>query len=209
MRKRKRMMWVALCAVGAALCLNSCFIATTAVELSRDAKKYPVEVALHDGGTITGEAKLPNGRTKKVTVKDENGNKTNLKSADIARLTVWNAKAPDSRFVLVFQNKTWRTLKAVGQHIAIFSQSADYYINKNGVMTVKGNAISYYGLRPGDEEATFIVQQSESTLARAARKALIAYFADDPDLCKAIENKEINPYDFDRICEEYVPEGKR
>lgn len=209
MRRIQTMLWSFLLIAGVALLLNSCGIVSTAVEISRDVKKYPMEIALHEGGTVTGEAKLPNGRTKKVTVKDENGNKTKLKSADIAQLTVWNAKAPDSRFVLVYQDKAWRTLKAVGRYIAIFSQSADYYINKNGVMTVKGNAISYYGLRPGDVEATFIVQQSESTLNRAARKALIAYFADDPDLCNAIENKEISPYDFDRICEEYVPESKR
>ena len=166
MRRIQTMLWSILLVAGVALLLNSCGIVSTAVEISRDVKKYPMEIALHEGETLTGEAKLPNGRTKKVTVKDENGNKTKLKSAD-------------------------------------------YYINKNGVMTVKGNAISYYGLRPGDVEATFIVQQSESTLNRAARKALIAYFADDPELCNAIENKEIGPYDFDRICEEYVPESKQ
>lgn len=195
--------------VCAAFCLSSCGIVSTAVEISRDVKKYPVEVVLNEGETLAGEAKLPNGRTKKVTVKGADGQKTKVKSADIERMTAWNAKAPDSRFVLVYQDKTWRTLKAVGRHIAIFSQSADYYINKNGVMTVKGDAIFYYGLRPGDAEATFIVRQGESTLARAARKALIAYFSDDPDLCKAIENKEIGPYDFDRICEEYTPESER
>lgn len=192
-------------AAGLAVCLDSCTIVTTAVEVSRDVKKYPVEVTLNDGGTLTGEAKLPNGGTKKVTVKDAAGQKTKLKSADIESLTVWNDKAPDSKFVLVFQDKSWRTPKAVGPHLAVFAQGADYYINKQGEMTVKGNAINYYGLRPGDTEATFIVSMSENTLSRTARKRVMEYLSDDPDLCNAISEKEIGPYDFERICEEYTP----
>lgn len=199
--------------LSAAVCvsagMSSCAIVSTAVEVSRDVKKYPVEIVLHEGETISGEAKLPNGRTKTVKVKGPDGNKTKVKSAEIATLTAWNAKAPDSRFILVFQDKTWRSPKAVGKYIAVFAQGADYYINKKGEMTIKGNVINFYGLRPGDVEATFIVQRGEYTSNKAARKALLAYFADDPDLCNAIEAKEIAPFDFDRICEEYCPVDKR
>ena len=32
------------------------------------------------------------------------------------------------------------------------------------------------------------------------------YLADDPDLCERIENKEIDPLDYETICSDYSPE---
>ena len=71
--------------VGIAL-LASCQLVTTVVDVSREVKKYPVIVTFEDGSTLTGEAKLPNGATKKVTVTDSLDVKHKIKSEDIASL---------------------------------------------------------------------------------------------------------------------------
>ena len=65
--KKKVVLSVIPGCVGAAF-LVSCQLITTAVDISRDVKGFPVLVTFEDGSTLTGEAKLPNGTTKKVTV---------------------------------------------------------------------------------------------------------------------------------------------
>ena len=49
-----------------------------------------------------------------------------------------------------------------------------------------------------------MVCSSDSSKKRA-RKSLMEYFADDPDLCTALDDGEIGPFDFERICEAYDP----
>lgn len=73
----------------------------------------------------------------------------------------------------------------------------------DGTMTVSGTSISYIAFRPGEEEGT-VVCSSDSSKKRA-RKSLMEYFADDPDLCTALDDGEIGPFDFERICEAYDP----
>lgn len=201
--KKKVVLSVILGCVGAAL-LTSCQLVTTAVDISREVKKYPVIVTFEDGSTLEGRAKLPNGPTKKVTVTDSLGEKHKIKSEDIASLTAWNDKAPDVKHMLFYREKTWRTLEAVGEHLIVLSQSGDYYIAKNGVMTIKGQYINFYGYRPGKEEGTWI--GGKGYTKGSARKALLKYLADDPELCERIESKEIDPLDYETICSDYTPE---
>lgn len=127
--KKKVVLSVILGCVGAAF-LVSCQLITTAVDISRDVKGFPVLVTFEDGSTLTGEAKLPNGTTKKVTVTDSLGEKHKIKSEDIASLTAWNENAPDAKHILLYRERTWRALEAVGEHLIVLSQSADYYIAK-------------------------------------------------------------------------------
>lgn len=188
--------------VGIAL-LASCQLVTTVVDVSREVKKYPVIVTFEDGSTLTGEAKLPNGATKKVTVTDSLDVKHKIKSEDIASLIAWNENAPDEKHVLFYREKTWRTLEEMGEHLMVLSQSDDYYIAKNGVMTIKGQYINFYGYRPGEEKGTWIGGRGYTK--GSARRALLKYLADDPDLCERIENKEIDPLDYETICSEYKP----
>ncbi len=183
--------------------MQSCQLVTGAIDIAREVKGFPVEVKLNDGTLLAGEAKMPNGRTKTVTVKEADGTKHKLDSEDIAYLTAWSEKAPDSRFTLVYKGKRWMVPKSVGRYLAVFAQSGDFYIGKDGTMHVTGTQIHYYGFRPGEEEGTLIAHTDYSK--KQARKSVTAYLSDDPDLCRAIEAKEIDPFDFDTICAEYNP----
>ena len=174
-----------------------------AIEVAREVKDFPMEIKLHDGTVLAGEARMPNGGTRDVNLKLADGTKKEVESEDIAYLTAWNPKMPDSKFAMVYKDKKWMTPKAVGEHVAIFAYAADFFVGKDGTMTVSGTSISYIAFRPGEEEGT-VVCSSDSSKKRA-RKSLMEYFADDPDLCTALDDGEIGPFDFERICEAYDP----
>ena len=163
----------------------------------------PIGGGCHDGTVLAGEARMPNGGTRDVNLKLADGTKKEVESEDIAYLTAWNPKMPDSKFAMVYKDKKWMTPKAVGEHVAIFAYAADFFVGKDGTMTVSGTSISYIAFRPGEEEGT-VVCSSDSSKKRA-RKSLMEYFADDPDLCTALDDGEIGPFDFERICEAYDP----
>ena len=80
-----------------------------------------MEIKLHDGTVLAGEARMPNGGTRDVNLKLADGTKKEVESEDIAYLTAWNPKMPDSKFAMVYKDKKWMTPKAVGEHVAIFA----------------------------------------------------------------------------------------
>lgn len=199
---KKTVISVLACCLCAAF-LTSCQLVTTAVDIARDVKKYPVIVTFEDGSTLTGEAQLPNGVTKKITVTDSLDKKHKIKSEDIAYLTAWNDKAPDTKHTFIYREKLWKTPEAMSEYLLVLTYGADYYIAKNGVMTIKGDKINFYGYRPGEEEGTWI--GGKGYTKGSARKALLKYLDDDPELCKRIKDKEIDPLDYETICSEYKP----
>ncbi|MCD8318494.1 MAG: hypothetical protein LUC45_06525 [Paraprevotella sp.] len=201
----KKNTFLSLCAGLIALfCIEACSIVTTAVDIKREVQKFPMEVKLTDGTLLAGTAKLPNARTKKVTLKEEDWTEHKVASAYIDYLTAWDEKNPDGSFMLVYKNKSWMVPKAVGKYLAFFAQSDDYWINKKGVMVLKGTRIIYYGFRAGEDESKSFFIEDGST--RSARKTLLENLSDDEELCKMIESQEIKPFDLDRICELYNPE---
>ena len=200
---KKNVGWSLVLGLMALAGLQSCQLVAGAIEVAREVKDFPMEIKLHDGTVLAGEARMPNGGTRDVNLKLADGTKKEVESEDIAYLTAWNPKMPDSKFAMVYKDKKWMTPKAVGEHVAIFAYAADFFVGKDGTMTVSGTSISYIAFRPGEEEGT-VVCSSDSSKKRA-RKSLMEYFADDPDLCTALDDGEIGPFDFERICEAYDP----
>ena len=200
---KKNVGWSLVLGLMALAGLQSCQLVAGAIEVAREVKDFPMEIKLHDGTVLAGEARMPNGGTRDVNLKLADGTKKEVESEDIAYLTAWNPKMPDSKFAMVYKDKKWMTPKAVGEHVAIFAYAADFFVGKDGTMTVSGTSISYIAFRPGGEEGT-VVCSSDSSKKRA-RKSLMEYFADDPDLCTALDDGEIGPFDFERICEAYDP----
>lgn len=183
----------------------SCQIVTGAIDVAREVKGFPVVVTLQDGTVVTGEAKLPNGGTKKVTVKGEDGERHKLQAEDILTLTAWNDKAPDMKYAMVFRDKHWLVPEAVGEHLMVFALAVDYFIEKDGDMVLKGEHFSFYGFRPGEETGTLLGTTHFANSNKLARKYLMEYLADDPEMCERIRDKDIEPFDYKRICEEYNP----
>ena len=44
--------------------LQSCQLVAGAIEVAREVKDFPMEIKLHDGTVLAGEARMPNGGTR-------------------------------------------------------------------------------------------------------------------------------------------------
>lgn len=169
-------------------------------------KKYPTEVKLTDGTLLVGRAKLPQAYTKKVAIEAEDGTKQKVKATDIASLTAANELNPEQPHRMMYlpkeQGKCWIALAKAGEHVVFFAGGRNYKVDKHGTMTVSGKAINYYAFRSGEEWPTWL---TSTNTGWGNRKRYQAYFADDPELCEAIAEKEIKPLDLERICKEYNP----
>lgn len=185
----------------AALC-QSC-ITTAIISARKNNKKFPMEITLNDGTKLTGEAKVPDGKTKSLTLREEDGTKHKLKSADIDFVESWNPKSDDTHFTMFYREKRRMVPRAAGENLMILSSSADFTMDKHGTMTVSGQSIVHYAVRRGDGEVTRIGGNGFTT--RSARKALLDFLSDDPELCRMLEEKEVGHYDYEKLCELYKP----
>lgn len=55
--------------------LQSCQLVAGAIEVAREVKDFPMEIKLHDGTVLAGEARMPNGGTRDVNLKLADGTK--------------------------------------------------------------------------------------------------------------------------------------
>ena len=138
---KKNVGWSLVLGLMALAGLQSCQLVAGSIEVAREVKDFPMEIKLHDGTVLAGEARMPNGGTRDVNLKLADGTKKEVESEDIAYLTAWNPKMPDSKFAMVYKDKKWMTPKAVGEHVAIFAYAADFFVGKDGTMTVSGTSM--------------------------------------------------------------------
>ena len=102
---KKNVGWSLVLGLMALAGLQSCQLVAGAIEVAREVKDFPMEIKLHDGTVLAGEARMPNGGTRDVNLKLADGTKKEVESEDIAYLTAWNPKMPDSKFAMVYKDK--------------------------------------------------------------------------------------------------------
>lgn len=197
---------------------SSCGIIGAALQIKNETKYEPASVLLADGTVLEGSAVLPNGSTAELKFKDAEGNKQKIQSSDVECLSVWKEGFEDKKFYFFYREylyythkkkgdmfrSMWMVPKASGEHLTVMAGAADYQFNNQGDLILVGETIPYYGFKDGYDYGTLI--NSAGWTGSSARKWAVDYLSDDPDLCQAISGKEIDPFDFDTICDEYNPQ---
>ena len=93
----------------------------------------------------------------------------------------------------------------MGRHLKIGLLAFDWQFNRKGElapMSFADGDVYIIGIKE-DGKGQFL-----STLGRTkavVRKALCKLLADDPVLCGQIEDKEVDAFDFQEICNRYTP----
>ncbi|NPD90857.1 hypothetical protein [Xylanibacter muris] len=202
--------------------INSCQI----YSVIKDATdKEEGRVVMKDGTEYTGRVKMPKCNTKKLSIKTTDGQKLKLKSTDIAVLGVWKKTHTDKCHYLVaypyvtnkmFSTKKekiispqWMALQAQGDYVEFYCCSYKYSIPKDGTLTitsVQNGNILFIARKKGDENGRIIGYQGSGS--KHWRTSLINYLSDDPELCRKLENKEIEPDKLQKIADLYNPKTK-
>ena len=66
---KKNVGWSLVLGLMALAGLQSCQLVAGAIEVAREVKDFPMEIKLHDGTVLAGEARMPNGGTRDVNLK--------------------------------------------------------------------------------------------------------------------------------------------
>ena len=72
---KKNVGWSLVLGLMALAGLQSCQLVAGAIEVAREVKDFPMEIKLHDGTVLAGEARMPNGGTRDVNLKLADGTK--------------------------------------------------------------------------------------------------------------------------------------
>lgn len=178
---------------------------------------------MKDGTEYAGRVKMPKCNTKKIRIKTENGEKMKLQNTDIALLGVWKKTHTDKCHYLVslpyvgnklFSTKKekiiapqWMAIRVVGDYVEFYCCSYNYSITRDGslvITSVQNGSIAFIARKKGDDKGRIIGFQGSGS--KQWRTSLMNYLSDDPDLCKKLENKEIEPSDLQRIADLYHPQ---
>ena len=65
---KKNVGWSLVLGLMALAGLQSCQLVAGAIEVAREVKDFPMEIKLHDGTVLAGEARMPNGGTRDVNL---------------------------------------------------------------------------------------------------------------------------------------------
>jgi len=179
-------------------------------------------IVMADGTEYVGRVKMPKCNTKNIRIKTDKGEKLKLKNTDIAVLGVWKKTHPDKCHFLVchpyttnkiFSTKKEKTIKpqwmavaAQGDHVEFYCCGYKYSIPRDGTLTitsVQNGNIAYIARKIGEENGYIIGYKGSG--ARHWRNLLKKYLDDDPDLCKKLEDKEIESGDLQKIADTYNP----
>lgn len=204
----------------AAFCIamQNCSIVTT---IYHNTDKKQTRIVLNDGSEIEGKTVLPKNAQKKVRVTTPDGQKIKLLSTDIATMCLYKEKYPENQSFFqympydIWRNKKkewyemgsrWMPVEAVGDNIAVFTLGDWYQMSAKGELSVfcRGGSILYI-VRKADDTSGKCVG-SYMNKSRFYKKDLMEYLSDDADLCRMIEEGDIEDGDFQAIAEEYAPE---
>lgn len=206
--------------------LSSCQIAEVVI---RGTTYYDTEITMKDGRLITGRiggqrsSQLASA-SKTISIKTDEG-RQKIKSEQIKYMKLARKGHPEKQQTLVFTKwkipytkkgkakelirENWQAVYSAGDHLIITACGHAFSIDKNGALIVsfsRDEGIKYCILRAGDECPIYI---GSSTYAKKSmRKVWMNYLSDDAELCRKIENKEIDSFNFDVIAEQYNPQGK-
>ncbi len=98
-------------------------------------------------------------------------------------------------------------IRADGDYVEFYCCSYNYSITRDGslvITSVQNGSIVFIARKKGDDKGRVIGFQGSGS--KHWRTSLMNYLSDDPDLCKKLENKEIEPSDLQRIADLYHPQ---
>lgn len=182
-------------------------------------------VVMKDGTEYVGRVKMPKCNTKTIRIKTVSGEKLKLKNTDIGVLGVWKKTHTDKcHYLVCYPYKTnkmfstkkektikpqWMAVEAQGDHVEFYCCSYKYSIPRDGTLmitSVQNGSIVFVARKTGDEVGRIIGYKGSG--AKHWRTELMKYLADDPDLCKKLESKEIDSSDLQKIADLYNPVKK-
>lgn len=214
---------VALCAFA----LDSCQV----VDMVKSGTTYYyTELMTNDDRLVTGEigglrsSNLPSAAAV-ISIKTDEGKREKIKSEDIKYLTISRKGHPENQQTLLYMDwkipytrkgeqkykvrKNWQVLKDRGDNLMITAMGATYSLSKDGALVVtfsSNEGIRYCMLRPGDDCPVYFGRSIYGD--KAMREQMCEFLSDDPALCKKIESKEIDAFDFKTIVEQYNPSNR-
>lgn len=168
---------------------------------------------------------MPNFGTKKIRMKTNDGHKIKVKNTDVSILGVWKKTNTDNVAFLVchpyitgksfskkkrkIEDPEWMSLEAFGKYVEFYVHSSNYSINSKGVFKISsgnGRGMINYLVRKTNEELAVVIGSYKGN-KNQLRQELLEYLSDDPELCRRIENMEIEPDDFSEIADKYHPQN--
>lgn len=199
--------------------MTSCQIYTVVKDLT-DREEGRVKTT--DGQSYMGRVLMPKSTTKnlKITLADETQKIINRE--DVAVLEVWKKTHPDKMHSLIvrryfnyYKDKkpkkpVWMAPFFVGEHLMICAMSGKYSIPADGALKVssyENGDVIWIAIKKGDPLGMKVGGTSDSY--RYTRKALSIFLADDPALCKRIEEMKFRKdEEWQALVDAYRPGGK-
>lgn len=174
-------------------------------------------VVMKDGTEYTGRVKMPLSYEKNLRITTTDGKKLKLKGTEVALLGVWKKSHPDDVALLVYgsyksgkiskkrrtEKPVWMALWEKGDYLEIYKYGDKYSITSSGTFKITSyqGGLIYTLLRKKSDLVPMCLDSYSSH-----RKGLIEYLADDPELCKKLQDREIKATDLEKIADEYEPE---
>lgn len=208
------------------LTFNSCQIVELAIS---GTTYYDTEITTQDNQLIAGRiggqrsSNLPSG-SKTISIKTDEGRKK-IKSERIKYMTLARKNHPEKQQTLVYTEckmpytkkgeqkfrtfKNWQILNSRGDNLLITAYGHTYSLAKDGalIITYSRDEGIKYCIRRSNDDCPILIGRSISSRSYM-RKQWQAYLSADPVLCKKIESKEIDAFDFAAIAEQYDPARK-
>lgn len=214
----KRVAWQAGEAIAAAtatlLLTASCSVGAL---FDEELARQDAVVVMSDGTKLSGKTRLPDWRSRPFTLSTPDGRRLRLHPDSTGMV----AFSRDGRQAGVFisaaykdfggslQPPAWMLCLGSGPHLRIAVVAASWHYDRRGrlvpVSFADGDAY-IIGLKGGGEGKCL------ATYGRPAAvvgRALRSFLSDDPQLCRAIGDGEVDALDFGEICRRYEPRGNR
>lgn len=190
--------------------LPSCSVASLFHE---EIGKEEAMVLMADSTRYVGKTFLPDFQGKSFRLVTDEGKRVKIKSGEVEQLRFRRDGKQSGVFVYVpyvarggkESKPGWVNCQGVGGHLKIGLLAFDWRFNRKGElapMSFADGDVYIIGIKE-DGKGQFL-----STLGRTkavVRKALCKFLADDPVLCGQIEDKEVDAFDFQEICNRYTP----
>ena len=199
------------------VCLPLLFAACSLTSLIREESRLEqVRVYLADGSIIEGKAKLPDLQDKTIRIVAEGKGRKHIKADKIKALAFRRENTEGRRDIFLYSKYKkadmvlgpfWMKLEGSGPHLSVMAYADDFQFNACGHMLLVGEQIRYYFFKGNDGRGYNVASKGYANSVPLARSEIMDFLSDDSDLCKAIEEKRIEPFEFDVICETFS--GKR
>lgn len=201
--------------------LSSCQIASVVKDATTF---YQCEAHKSDGSVITGRIggmRSSNfyASTNTVSIKTATG-REKINSEDMDYLLLWDKDYPDRKNQLLYmpytvtskngkksyEYKVWMYVEAEGDNLVVLASGISYAISGRGELIISYSSnvsISYYIIHKGDKKPQYIFRSNTSK--SKARNAWATALKDCPSLVQKINNKTIDPFNFQDIANAYNP----